>query len=540
VAVSAFVTQDEGVTRTDPTPAAPRYRVAGGLLGVLSGAVALGVAQLIAGLLGGESSPMIAVGSASIDAAPSWVKEFAIRTFGANDKRALLIGITVILIIIAIVLGIASIRRPRVGMIGLVVFGAIGLVAALTRPTSGIKDAIPSIVGTAVGIWTFRWLLRQTGLPDPSAPSPSRKDARKRRAEPDVLDRRKFLVGGMYAAIFAGVTGVAGQYFVRRSAASASRSAVRIPAPSSPVPAVPAGAGVDVAGVSPFITPNNRFYKVDTTLLTPAVNADGWQLRIHGMVDKEVTLDYAQLVALPLVERDVTLTCVSNEVGGSYVGNARWVGALLKPILEQAGIDPAADQLVSRSADGFTAGSPTATVMDGRDSMLAVSMNGEPLPLAHGFPVRMIVPGLYGYVSATKWLVDLELTTFAAYDAYWIKRGWSQQGPIKTESRIDTPGSGAQVSAGQVAVAGVAWAQHRGISRVEVSVDQGAWQPAELGTQDTIDTWRQWVYRWNATSGQHTLQVRATDNTGETQTADLAPPAPNGATGYHTIEVNVA
>ena len=178
--------------------------------------------------------------------------------------------------------------------------------------------------------------------------------------------------------------------------------------------------------------------------------------------------------------------------------------------------------------------------MDGRDAMLAVAMNGEPLPLAHGFPVRMIVPGLYGYVSATKWLVDLELTTFDAYDAYWIKRGWSQQAPIKTESRIDTPRSGASVPAGQVAVAGVAWAQHRGISRVEVSVDQGAWQSADLGEQDTIDTWRQWVYRWNATSGPHTLQVRATDDTGETQTAELAPPAPNGATGYHTIEVNVA
>ena len=532
------MTQDDGVTRTDTPSAAPRHRVAGGFLGLLSGAVALGAAQLIAGLLGGESSPMIAVGSASIDAAPAWVKEFAIRTFGTNDKRALLIGIAVILAIVAVVLGIASIRRPRVGMIGLVVFGAIGLVAALTRPSSGLEDAIPSIAGTAAGLWTFRWLRRQTGLPDPSAPPPT--GSRKRRQEPEALDRRKFLVGGVYAAIFASVTGVAGQYFVRRSAASASRSAVRIPTPSSPAPAVPAGADVGVAGVSPFITPNNRFYKIDTTLLTPAVSADGWKLRIHGMVTKEVTLDYPSLLALPLVERDVTLTCVSNEVGGNLVSNARWIGALLKPILQQAGIDPAADQIVGRSADGFTAGSPTATVMDGRDAMLAVAMNGEPLPLAHGFPVRMIVPGLYGYVSATKWLVDLELTTFAAYDAYWIKRGWSQQGPIKTESRIDTPGSGAQVAAGQVAVAGVAWAQHRGISRVEVSVDDGAWVSADLGTQDTTDTWRQWVYRWNATSGQHTVQVRATDNTGQTQTADLAPPAPNGATGYHTIEVDVA
>jgi hypothetical protein len=227
-------------------------------------------------------------------------------------------------------------------------------------------------------------------------------------------------------------------------------------------------------------------------------------------------------------------------VGGPYVGNARWIGALLAPILDEAGVDPAADQIVSRSADGFTAGSPTATVTDGRDSMLAVAMNGEPLPLTHGFPVRMIVPGLYGYVSATKWLVDLELTTFGAFDAYWISRGWSQQAPIKTESRIDTPRNGADVAAGTVPVAGVAWAQHRGIEKVEVSVDQGAWQPADLGTQDTNDTWREWVYRWSATSGSHTLQVRATDGTGQTQTADLAPPAPDGATGYHTIQVDVS
>jgi DMSO/TMAO reductase YedYZ molybdopterin-dependent catalytic subunit len=536
--VSPAVPQDGGVTRSEPPSAAPRHWVAGGSLGLLSGAAALGAAQLMAGLIGGASSPMIAVGNATIDAAPSWVKGYAIRTFGSSDKRALLIGIGVILSIVAVVLGIISIRRPKVGMIGLVAFGAIGMVAALTRPTSGPEDAIPSIVGTAVGIVVFRWLRRATGSPDPGTPSP--KGSSPPIETPGTFDRRRFLVSGIYAGIFAGMTAVAGQYLVRRSAASASRSAVRIPAPSSPAASVPAGADVGIPGVSPFITPNNVFYKVDTALLTPSVSAEGWQLRIHGMVDREVTLNFAQLIARPLIERDVTLACVSNEVGGEYVGNARWIGAPLKAILEEAGVDPRADQLVSRSADGFTAGSPTATVMDGRDAMLAVAMNGEALPLAHGFPVRMIVPGLYGYVSATKWLVDLELTTFDAYDAYWIKRGWSQQGPIKTESRIDTPRSGGSVSAGEVAVAGVAWAQHRGIEAVEVRVDEGAWETAELGTQDTLDTWRQWLYRWNASSGSHTLQARATDRTGETQTADVAPPAPDGATGYHTITVNVS
>ena len=270
------------------------------------------------------------------------------------------------------------------------------------------------------------------------------------------------------------------------------------------------------------------------------MNADTWKLTVHGMVRRELTIDYAQLLARPLIERDVTLTCVSNPVGGLYIGNARWIGAPLKDLLDEAGVDPAADQIVSRSADGFTVGTPTAVALDGRDAMLAIAMNGEALPLSHGFPVRMIVPGLYGYVSATKWLVDIELSTFDAFDAYWVRRGWSQQAPIKTESRIDTPKTFANVAAGEVPIAGIAWAQHRGIERVEVSVDQGPWNAAELALQDTIDTWRQWVYRWTATSGSHTIAVRATDGTGMTQTPGRAAPFPNGATGDHSIVVNVA
>ena len=257
------------------------------------------------------------------------------------------------------------------------------------------------------------------------------------------------------------------------------------------------------------------------------------------MVERPITLDYRRLLERPLIERDVTLTCVSNEVGGSYIGNARWIGAPLKALLDEAGVAPQATQIVSRSVDGFTVGTPTAIAMDGRDAMLAVAMNGRPLPIEHGFPVRMIVPGLYGYVSATKWVVDLELTTFEAYDAYWVERGWAQQAPIKTESRIDTPRSGASLTTGETVVAGVAWAQHRGIQRVEVQVDGGPWMPAELGAEDTIDTWRQWLCRWTATRGQHTISVRATDATGETQSSAYAPPIPDGATGYHTITVDV-
>jgi len=513
----------------------PAHRLAGALLGLLSGAVALGVAQLVAGVVGGTSSPVIAVGSAAIDLAPPGLKTFAIRTFGTSDKTALVLGIVAVLAVAAVILGVVSIRHPRVGAVGLCILGGIGLAASLSRPTATVAYALPSIGGTLAGLFAFRTLRRAAGWPAISA-DPVQVAA----AEPIGLDRRSFIFGGVVAAVAAGISGFAGEYLVQRSLAGASREAVTIPSPVSAAPPVPTGASLDVAGVGPFLTPNDRFYRVDTALLTPSVNADSWQLRIHGMVDREITLNYEQLLARPLIERDVTLACVSNEVGGTYIGNARWIGARLDDLLAEAGVQPGADQIVSRSADGFTAGSPTSVLTDGRDAMLAVAMNGEPLPLAHGFPVRMVVPGLYGYVSATKWVVDLELTTFEAYDAYWISRGWAQQAPIKTQSRIDTPRRSGSLDPGPVAVAGVAWAQHRGIEAVEVQVDDGPWRPAELGAEDSADTWRQWVYRWDAPSGRHTLRVRATDGTGAVQTEQLAPPAPDGATGYHTIEVDVA
>jgi DMSO/TMAO reductase YedYZ molybdopterin-dependent catalytic subunit len=279
---------------------------------------------------------------------------------------------------------------------------------------------------------------------------------------------------------------------------------------------------------------------VDTAIFPPAVETDGWRLRIHGLVDRELSLDYRELLSRPLIERDITLTCVSNEVGGELVGNARWIGAPLRDLLQEAGVRPGADQIVSTSVDGFTAGTPTAIALDGRDAILAVGMNGEPLPLAHGFPVRMVVPGLYGYVSATKWLVDIELSRFGDITPYWVRQGWAPRAPIKTESRIDTPRAGASLPPGRVAVAGVAWAQHRGIEAVEIRVDDEPWSEATLAAQDTVDTWRQWLYRWQATPGPHTLQVRATDGTGVVQTGQRVPPFPDGATGYHTIAVTVA
>ena len=264
-----------------------------------------------------------------------------------------------------------------------------------------------------------------------------------------------------------------------------------------------------------------------------------WKLRIHGMVDREITVDYASLSAGALVERDVTLCCVSNEVGGDLIGNARWLGLPIGPLLQQAGPHPDADMVLSTSVDGWTAGTPLPVLTDGRDALLAIAMNGEPLPIEHGFPVRMVVPGLYGYVSATKWVVDLEVTRFDKAQGYWTPRGWSALGPVKTESRIDVPQDSATVKAGRVAVAGIAWAQHRGIKAVEVQVDGGAWQAATLGAEATVDTWRQWVFAWDATPGKHTLRVRSTDGPGTPQTSQVAPPAPDGASGWHTIGVTV-
>jgi DMSO/TMAO reductase YedYZ molybdopterin-dependent catalytic subunit len=323
---------------------------------------------------------------------------------------------------------------------------------------------------------------------------------------------------------------------------SRARAAIKLPHPIQRVPPLPSGADLNVPGLSPFVTPDNSFYRVDTAIVLPQVAPSSWQLRIHGMVAHELTLTFDDVLKLPLLEDWITLCCVSNPVGGPYIGNALWLGASLSRLLRAAGIRAGAEQLLCTSVDGFTSGTPIQTVMDGRDAMLAIAMNGQPLPVAHGFPARLVVPGLYGYVSACKWIVDIEVTTYAANQAYWVPRGWAPQAPVKTESRIDVPTGLKPIKAGQqISIAGVAWAQHKGIEAVEVRVANGPWQQARLAAVPGIDCWRQWVYDWpvNVGPGNYLIEARATDKTGYTQTSLQEPPEPNGASGYPSAAVTV-
>jgi DMSO/TMAO reductase YedYZ molybdopterin-dependent catalytic subunit len=333
--------------------------------------------------------------------------------------------------------------------------------------------------------------------------------------------------------------GLAGRLLAERASVTTAQKTLRIPKPAS-LAKLPPGVNLDVPGISPFVTSNSAFYRVDTAISLPQVDPRSWQLRIHGMVEREVTLTFDELIKRPLIEDYITLCCVSDPVGGPYIGNALWLGTKLSSLLREAGIKAGADQLMCTSVDGFTSGTPVQTVMDGRDALLAVAMNGTALPVAHGFPARMVVPGLYGYVSATKWVTDINVTTFAGNDAYWAQRGWSQQAPIKTECRIDVPTGDNQLKAGRTAIAGVAWAQHKGIDAVHVRVDKGPWNQATLATVPGIDTWRQWSWEWDAPGGNHTIEARATDATGYTQTSVLEAVEPNGATGYPMVAVTVA
>jgi DMSO/TMAO reductase YedYZ molybdopterin-dependent catalytic subunit len=489
---------------------------AGAVAGITAAAVALAVAELVAVMTGPPSAPLVAVGGAVVDNSPEPFTEFAISVFGVHDKTALLVGTLVLLAGFAAGLGVLAVRRLWIGLAGLGVFTAIGIAAALTRHEAPLTAALPTLLGALAGGTAFVTLNRAA----PARPA-----------------RREFLRAVGLTVAGAAVVGFASRVVATRRDVSEARQAVDLPVPVDPAPPVPAGADFELPELASYVTGNDVFYRIDTALVVPQVDPETWELRIHGRVRNPYTITFQELLSRQMIERYVTLACVSNEVGGSLIGNARWLGVPVAELLEAAGPLPGADQVVSRSVDGWTCGTPTSVLADGRDALLAIGMNGQPLPTEHGFPVRMVVPGLYGYVSACKWITDIELSSFDDYDAYWIPRGWAQQAPIKTQSRIDTPRG--RASAGTVMVAGVAWAQHRGIERVEVQVDGGPWQQAELADTVSADTWRQWSWRWEATPGEHQLAVRATDATGETQPAEPLPPAPDGATGWHTIQVEV-
>ncbi|WIM97199.1 molybdopterin-dependent oxidoreductase [Actinoplanes oblitus] len=512
-----------------------RTSIRDGLAGVAAAAVALGVAELLAVFAGARSAPLVAVGGVVVDHVPAAVKDAGIAVFGVHDKTALLTGTAILLGLYAFGVGVLARRRWPVAVGGIALFGVIGAAAAVTRPGAGVGAAIPALAGAALAVPVLRHLIGLTPDEQPGERVPTAYRTSGGPEEPET--RRRFLKQlGVVAGVAAG-GGLAGRWLTSRGAVTEARDAVALPSAAESVPAVPAGA--QVAGAVPYVTPNKDFYRIDTALITPQVDPAGWTLRIHGMVRNPITITWAELLRRPMIERYVTIACVSNEVGGDLIGNALWLGTPIKALLDAADPLPGADQVVQRSRDGWTCGTPTAVLRDGRDALLAIGMNGEPLPVDHGFPVRMIVPGLYGYVSACKWITEIELTRFADFDAYWVPRGWAAQAPIKTQSRIDTPRDGAARKPGPVVVAGVAWAQHRGIAKVEVQVDDGAWETAALAPAVSDDTWRQWTHAWQATPGKHVLRVRATDLDGYTQTSETAAPAPDGATGWHQVTVAV-
>jgi len=513
--------------------------------GLLACATALGVGELFGGLRASWQSPVVGVAEATIDHVPRSVKDFGIRTFGQNDKFALVVGILVFSVLFAVLLGIVARRSLVAAAAGFALFAAIGMWASQQLVGSGVSGVVPSIAAGAAGIGTLWWLHRaphtDSGTdtrPDEVVVSTDVDDVPTMAGFGGAGSRRRFLASSGVFALAAAATAAGGRALRTRFSASKSRDGVVLPAPATPLATAPAGVSANAPGVSTFYTPNAKFYRVDTALAVPQVAAESWSLKVTGMVDHEIEIDYADLLGRDLVEEDITLTCVSNTVGGNLLGTARWLGLPIQTLLDEAGVHPDADQLVGRSVDGYTCGFPIAS-LDGRPALIAVGMNGEPLPIAHGFPARLMVAGLYGYVSATKWVTELEVTRFDKFDQYWVDRGWDQEAPIKISARIDTPRTLAKVPAGTTVIGGVAWAQTKGISKVEVAIDGDDFQEATLADELTVNTWRQWTLPWDAPAGRHRITVRATDGDGVLQTEDRADPFPNGASGWMSIFVDV-
>ncbi|WP_246106373.1 molybdopterin-dependent oxidoreductase [Pseudonocardia kunmingensis] len=522
----------EAPQRPEPG-AAPRIpRGWAALVGVLSVAAALAAGQLVAGLLSPASSPYLAVGDTVIRFSPQWLTEFAKAAFGTADKPVLLAGMAVVIAVVAALAGLASRRRPGPGVVVVAVLGVLGFVAVLFAPVFAPVDVLAPTAALVVGVGVFRWL-HARALPSTAGPAEASGG----------LTRRALLVRSSLAvALGSAAAGVGGVLLGRGVGDSRQAVTARLAAlPVDRAPAIPPTAALPELGTPTFLTPNADFYRIDVALRIPDETADAWSMRIHGMVENELELTFDDLLRRPLVERTITMTCVSNPVGGDLISTANFVGVDLRELLLEAGVRPGADQAFSTSVDGWYTGTPVDVLMEpDRGALLAIGMNGEALPPEHGFPVRMVVPGLYGFVSATKWIVDMELTTFAAKAGYWLERGWAEKAPIKTQSRIDSPRGFASLPAGRVTVAGIAWSQPDGISRVEVRVDGGAWREAELATEVSGDTWRMWRADLDLGPGSHTVQSRATDANGVTQTDVPAEPIPDGASGYPAVLFSVA
>lgn len=519
----------------------PRVRLWSMVSGAIAAAAFLSAAEAVALVASPSGGPFVAVGGVVIDVIPRPLKEIAISVFGEFDKIALLIGLGLAALVAAALAGLLQYRRRPIGVVVLAAAGALALAASVTRPGASSLAWLPSAIGAVVGAVVLMLLISRLRAWAASDASPA---APENPAEPRArgsVDRRSFFRATAFVGASAVIVGVSTRIVsAATSSVSALRDELRLPAPGRKV-TIPGGADLDVDGLSPIVTANDDFYRVDTALVVPEVDSSTWTLSITGMVDEPVRLDLRDLFDMGLDEYAITLTCVSNEVGGDLVGNAVWLGVPVRDVLAKARPQEGADMVLSRSVDGFTASTPLASLTDtALDAVIAVGMNGEPLPLEHGFPVRMVVPGLYGYVSATKWLTELKVTTFAEDEAYWTPRGYSARAPIKLSSRIDTPRPGTPVAPGRVPIAGMAWAQTVGIDRVEVSIDDGAWQSATLSNPINQDTWVQWTLAWDATPGTHYVAVRAVDRDGRRQIEEKAPIYPNGSSGWQRLLVTVA
>ncbi|MCC3268445.1 molybdopterin-dependent oxidoreductase [Arthrobacter gengyunqii] len=547
------------------------------LAGILAAATVLAAAELAGAFFTARARPLIALGSTFIDFTPLWLKNFAVETFGTNDKAALFAGMALTIAVLAACAGVLARRRWGLGVAAVVVMGAVMVACVLTRAGASPVDAGPTVLGTAVGILVLRGLIRRipaTGAmptvavetPQENSGNPAAGSSAAPPAEVSAGDgrndggagagigspspaprrspapsRRGFFAAAGLTALAATAAAAGGRAIASaRNTTASFRAALMLPTAATPPPALPSGLQSPVSGVTPWLTPNADFYRIDTALSVPEIDAETWELRIHGLVEQEVRINFAELLDSDLVERHLTLTCVSNPLGGDLAGTAKWLGLPVRELLARARPTADADMVLSTSIDGFSASTPLEVLQDDRDALLAVGMNGEPLPPVHGYPVRMVVPGLYGFVSATKWIIDMEVTRFDAQTAYWTDRGWAEKAPVKTMARVEVPASFARVPAGPVDVGGTAWSQQRGITGVEISIDDGDWQPALLAAEASVDTWRQFSFRTEAlSSGNHTVRARAADPQDGVQTDARADTVPDGASGWQSVQFMV-